>query len=123
MGVTSQRRVCRHVHAARKGRARKSRDQWGNFTRPRGTTGRAYLPQPGVDLLQHLCAWAKLALAQRVERSFNRVEMRVQVLGLCIDIKQSSDDLSLRGVLLEEVHRCQPVVRVIFGVELAQGEL
>jgi hypothetical protein len=60
---------------------------------------------------------------RHVERRLDRVEVGVQVLGFGIDVEQPGDDLPLGGVvLLQEVHRREPVVRVVIGVELAQRE-
>ena len=42
--------------------------------------------------------------------------------GFGLDIEQPGDDLALGGVLLQKVHRGQPVVQVVIGVELAQRE-
>src|SRR5208283_4019958 len=50
------------------------------------------------------------------------IEMSMQVLRLVGDIQHPGDDLPFGGVLLEEVHRRQPVMHVIVGIELAQHQ-
>ena len=52
-----------------------------------------------------------------------QAQRRVQVGCVLVNIQQPGDDLSLRGVLLQEPERRSAVVQVVIGREFAQREL
>ena len=49
--------------------------------------------------------------------------MVVEVFGFRIDMEQAGDDLTLGGVLLQEILRAQAIMRIVIGIELAQRQL
>src|SRR5204863_4658791 len=87
------------------------------------TVRREGLPQTRVDLREYRRARAQFALAERIEWRVDRLEMRVQVLRLPLDIEQAGDDLARRRALLQIRRGGEPVVRIVIGGELAQREL
>src|SRR5665647_1413613 len=82
-----------------------------------------FLPQSRVELVERALAGAQLALAERIERRLDRVEMRMQVARLFLHIEQAGDDLALGGVVLKEAHRRGAVMHIVIGGELAQRDL
>src|SRR5438045_1036386 len=69
--------------------------------------------QTGVDLVQRGRAGAQRLLIQRVERRLDGVEMGVQVFRFRIDIQEPGDDLTLGGMLLQEVLRAETIMRIV----------
>src|SRR5215475_2787878 len=53
----------------------------------------------------------------------DRSQVGVQVLRLLLDIEQTGDDLTLRGMMLEEAESCSTVVQLVVGRKLAQRKL
>src|SRR5262245_42449749 len=78
------------------------------------------LPQACVELLERRLAGAQLLFAKRVERRVDGAQVRVQVFGLLLDIKQAGDDLPLGSVVLQEAEGRGAVVHIVVRGELAQ---
>src|SRR5262245_224071 len=78
------------------------------------------LLQACVELLERRLAGAQLLFAKRVERRVDGAQMRVQVFGFLLDIKQAGDDLPLGSVVLQEPQGRGAIVHVVVSGELAQ---
>src|SRR5476651_1561658 len=79
--------------------------------------------QAGVDLFERGGAGAKFFFVERVERRRDRAEMRVQVFGLGVYVKQSGHDLALGGMDIQKRHGADAVVSVVIGGDLLEREL
>ncbi len=63
-----------------------------------------------VQLFQRALARAKLPRLELIERRFDRVAARVQVVGVRLDIQQAGHHLALRRMSLQEVLRRHAIV-------------